>query len=293
MRGTLFFGVLALATGWACDCTSAPDDSVVRFGVVTDCHYADREPNLALNRHYRVAKEKLAACVGKMNELKPDFLIELGDFKDAGRDEAETLRFLDEVESVFAGFRGPRYHVLGNHDADRISKDQFLAHVANTGFAAAKAEYAFEKKGVKFIVLDGNFNADGTPYDRGNFDWRVANVSAEGLDFLRREIASASGPVVVFCHQRLDVDDHYAPRNAADVRRILEASGGKVKAVFTGHHHAGGESVVGGIPYHSIKAVIEGGRVTDNAFALVEMDGNGRMLVRHFRTDEIAETAKW
>ena len=83
-------------------------------------------------------------------------------------------------------------------------------------------------------------------------------LSAEGLDFLQREIASASGPVVVFCHQRLDVDDHYAPRNAADVRRILEASGGKVKAVFTGHHHVGGESVVGGIPYYSIKAVIEG-----------------------------------
>lgn len=256
--------------------------SLIRFGVVTDCHYADREPNLALNRHYRVAKKKLAACVEKMNELKPDFLIELGDFKDAGADEAETLRFLDEIETVFAGFRGPRYHVLGNHDEDRISKEQFLAHITNTGFAAAKAEYAFERKGVKFIVLDGNFNADGTPYDRGNFDWRVANVSADGLDFLRREIASASGPVVVFCHQRLDVDDHYAPRNAADVRRILEASEGKVKAVFTGHHHAGGKSVVGGIPYYSIKAVIEGGRATDNAFALVELDGNGRASVQAF-----------
>lgn len=252
---------------------------LVRFGVVTDCHYAERMPNFQLNRHYRVAKEKLAACVDKMNELKPDFLIELGDFKDAGRDETETLRFLDEIEGVFAGFRGPRHHVLGNHDADRISKAQFLAHVTNTGFAAARAEYSFETKGVKFIVLDGNFNADGTPYDHGNFDWRVSNVSAAGLAFLRREIGSAKGPIIVFCHQRLDVDDHYATRNAAEVRRILEASGGKVKAVFTGHHHSGGESVVRGIPYYSIKAVIEGGRLTDNAFALVEMAADGRVFV--------------
>jgi len=150
-----------LCTGTA----RAGENAVVRFGMVTDCHYADREP--AGSRHYRASLEKLGECVDFMNGQWLDFLIELGDMKDqaAQPDEAQTLVYLQEIERVFAGFGGPRYHVLGNHDMDSISKAQFMAQVENTGIAPDNTYYSFDANGIHYIVLDANYTSAGADYD--------------------------------------------------------------------------------------------------------------------------------
>lgn len=103
------------------------------FGIVTDAHYADADPGGS--RRYRESISKMTECVKLMNDKKVDFLVELGDLKDKGRPatEAATLKFLSAIEKVYGQFKGPRYHVLGNHDVDSISKEQFLARVENTG----------------------------------------------------------------------------------------------------------------------------------------------------------------
>lgn len=90
-----------------------------------DLHYADRSPNGS--RYYRQSLTKLSECVELMNEQRVDFVIELGDFKDQNvhPDEEETLRFLETIESTFTQFKGPVYHVLGNHDMDSIQKTSF------------------------------------------------------------------------------------------------------------------------------------------------------------------------
>ena len=67
---------------------------------------------------------------------------------------------------------------------------------------------------------------------------------------------------VVFCHQNFDdrPDDPHVIRNADIVRRIFAASG-KVRYVFCGHYHAGGDSVIDGIRYHTLPAVCEGSSI--------------------------------
>ena len=55
----------------------------VRFGIVTDCHYADADP--VGTRFYRESLDKLGECVDRMNAERVDFLLELGDFKDEDR----------------------------------------------------------------------------------------------------------------------------------------------------------------------------------------------------------------
>ena len=256
---------------------------LTRFGLVTDCHYADRESDCDLNRYYREAEGKLADCIRTMNAERPDFLIELGDFKDKGADESETLRFVERIERTFSGFMGPRHHVLGNHDTDAISKEQFLARISNAGFAKAEPYYAFESNGVTCVVLDANYNPDRTPYCRGNFDWRVAVIPDAELRWLERTLDAARGPVVVFCHQRLDTDGDLGVKNAAQVRARLERSG-KVVGVFTGHDHAGAHAFVNGIGYTTLKGVIEG--PTDNAYAIAEVYASGRVEVRGFCSAE-------
>jgi len=103
---------------------SAKEDfEPIRFGIVTDIHYADRVTPDNSNRYYKESLGKLSECVDLMNEQDLDFLIELGDFKDQGAvpKEEETLDFLNTVEKEFRRFKGPCYHVLGNHDHDSIS----------------------------------------------------------------------------------------------------------------------------------------------------------------------------
>ena len=242
----------------------------VRFGVVADCHYADRPTYLG--RDCRGALKRLGESVATFNALPLDFAIELGDLKDNGGDIPKTLACLECAESVFATFRGPRYHVLGNHDMDVLTKAEFLSRVENAGFARASPHYAFTQGGVRFIVLDANFNADGSDYCRGNFDWRMAVIPQWQLEWLQGELDRARGPVVVFNHQRLDTSDQLAVANAATVRDLFERSG-IVAAVFTGHHHDGGFKEIGGIPYYTVKGLVETTSSLADCALAVEISG--------------------
>ena len=245
----------------------------VRFGIVTDCHYADVDPSGT--RFYRESPGRLAECVARMNAEEVDFLIELGDFKDQGRPpvKADTLAYLEQIETVFQRFEGATYHVLGNHDVDSISKAQFLARVTNTGIDPARSYYSFDARGLHCVVLDANFRSDDVAYDHGNFDWTDANLPAHELDWLRKDLAATSGPVVVFIHQLLDGTDSVSVRNAEQVRQVLEQSR-KVQIVFQGHHHQGRYTQINGIHYYTLKALVEGQGEGSNSYAIVEVKGD-------------------
>ncbi len=242
----------------------------VRFGMLTDPHYADRDTYGS--RFFRDSLDKMNAAVNDMNGRNLDFVIELGDFKDedAPAITANTRHYLRRIESVFVTFHGPRYHVLGNHDMDSLSKPEFLAEIENTGIAPNSAHYAFDVKGLHCVALDANYRADGVAYSHNNFDWTDANVPDAQLDWLRRDLAATHGPVVVFIHQRLDGEGDLFINNAAAVRSILEESG-KTLAVLQGHHHGGDYMQIKGIHYYTLRGMVEGPGINNNAYAVVEL----------------------
>jgi predicted phosphodiesterase len=219
-----------------------------------------------------------------MNTQKVDFLIELGDFKDQNQPpvEQKTITYLRAVEKVFQKFNGPTYHVLGNHDEDSISKEQFLTNVENTGIAPAKSYYSFDFNGVHFVILDANYRADGTDYDHGNFDWTDANIPPAELNWLKQDLAAEPGPVILFTHQLLDGAGPYYVKNAAKVRQVLKESD-KVTAVFQGHHHSGSYSRIEGIHYYTLKAMVEGRGEENNAYAIVEVRPDRSITVTGYR----------
>ena len=253
-----------------------------RFGIVTDCHYADAD--VAGTRFYRESLDKLSECVELMNAEKVDFLIELGDFKDQNSPpvEQKTLSYLQAVEEVFQEFSGPTYHVLGNHDLDSISKMQFLARVENTNIDSGRSYYSFDVNGLHCIVLDANYRTDGAGYDHGNFDWTDANIPSGELDWLKQDLAEAPGSVIVFIHQLLDGVGSVYVKNAAQVRQVLQASG-KPLAVFQGHHHSGSYSSSDGIPYYTLKALIEGTGPENNSYAIAEVHTEGSITITGYR----------
>ena len=274
-------------------CVRKGESPVVKFGMVTDCHYADipyaKRPWPVGDASYRDSTAKLAECVALMNKERPDFLVELGDFKDLGPDKKSTIGYLDRIEGVFRGFSGDRYHVLGNHDLDALDKPEFLARVSNAGQPKALAHYSFERGGIKFVVLDACYNSKMEDYRPGNWRWDNANIPPDQLEWLGRELESAQGNVVVFCHQCLDpqADVSHLVRNAADVRSVIEKSG-KVRAVFTGHQHSGRINKVNGITYYSLRALVLNAGAEENSYATVDVYASGNIVVTGYRKAEPA-----
>lgn len=260
----------------------------VRFGVLTDAHYADG-PSRG-TRFYRESRSKVREAVTQLGAARVTFLAQLGDIKDmvAGESPERTLDHLSLITHETARFNGPVYHVLGNHDMDNVSKPQALGLLRSTGVAAGRSFYSFSRGGVRFITLDACYTKAGGDYDRGNFDWRDANVPAAELAWLRGELAASAEPVIVLAHQRLDGAGDVYVTNSAAVREAFEASG-NVLAVFQGHDHAGARSTLGGIHYYTLKAVVEGSGQDSNSYAVVEVRSDLSISVRGYRKAETAE----
>ena len=262
---------------------------VVRFGMVTDIHYADIDPDAAPvgvtgRRFYRESKRKLREAVDVFNARGVDFAIELGDFKDDTRGREGTIRHLEAIEAEFACFNGPRYHVAGNHDFDCLTPQEFFTRVPNDGRINSNGYYSFRRGGITFIVLNACYDSSLKPYSCAN-PWDDANVPPEELAWFAGELAAADGPVIVFCHQKLD--DRSEPRhlikNAASVRALMERSG-KVKGVFVGHQHKGGYRVMNGIAYYTLRALVCDSGEGANSFAEVSVCADGTFTVTGWRS---------
>jgi len=262
--------LLSFPALWSCN-----NDLPVHFGLITDVHFADRPPRGT--RYYNQSKQKLLEALHVFNKSNLHFIIQLGDYKDEDDrpEKSRTLAYLDEIETAMRQYNGPVYHVLGNHDMDSISKQDFLAHTQNHGAAKGKNYYSFVFNRLKFIVLDANYNTDGSDYDSGNFDWTSAQIPESQIQWLKTELAGGSDPVIVFVHQLLDwfsgMHKSLYIRNAEEIVEILEKSN-RVLAVFQGHHHSGNYSFRNGIHYFTMKAAVEGALPENNSFATVEID---------------------
>ncbi len=247
----------------------------VRFGVLTDSHYADRDPSGT--RYYRQSLSKMKDAITILNQEKVDFIIHLGDFKDEhpSKVESDTIRFLQTIESQFARFNGPRYHCIGNHDLDSISKEQFQSNVTNTGISPTSTYFSFDHNGFHFIVLDPNFHQDGRPHHKGDFPWYDANLPKEQWNWFLSDLAKTKFPTMVFSHFPLY---HFVKEaavfhlaNYERAQRIMEQSG-RVVACFHGHTHEENYTEVNGIHYCTHYGMVDHDGAENNSFAIVEVN---------------------
>jgi len=258
--------------------------SVVRFGILTDIHYADREP--AKERYYWQSLTKMKEAIDTMNQEKVDFIVELGDFKDQDLvpTEKKTLKYLADIESVFRKFHGPTYHVLGNHDMDGISKSQFQSEILNTGISPEKTYYSFNQKGIHFVILDGNYTKDGRDFDHGTYRWENPWIPAKEMNWLKEDLKSDELPSIIFIHQLLDDSKGMkrSVQNAAAVRKILEKSG-KVLCVFQGHINAEKYDLINRIHYYSLISMVEGDGPENSSYVIVDVHKKGGLKIHGYR----------
>ncbi len=274
-RAFLRNGTLLLATVDSSSVLADQQESVLRVGLVTDLHYADKPP--AGSRHYRETPDKLAEAAAKFSGNQPDFIVELGDFIDAADSVDAELGYLKRINKEFLPICGHRHHVLGNHCVYTLNKREFLDVVEQP-----ESYYSFDVGDFHFIVLDSCFRSDGTPYGRKNFEWTDPNIPAAELEWLKANLNGTKKKTVVFAHQRLDVSNHYGVKNADSVRKVFEESG-RVLAVLQGHSHKNDHNEIGGIHYCTLVAMVEGSGANNNAFSMMEIAAGGTIRIEGFR----------
>lgn len=235
----LYLLVALYATIFIYSCAAPNNSSSVKFAIASDFHAMDVPDG----------KERLASFISAAKRDSVDFIIELGDF----------CR-LDSVSgpyiAIWDSFEGNKYHVLGNHDMDRYTKEEYTE-----GMKMAGRYYSFDRGDFHFIVLDGNNLYDGkeySHYSKGNYyvDSKMrAFVDPEQMEWLKKDLASTDKRCVLFSHQSIDL----FMNNGHMVRQILESENQrskfkKVVLAFSGHNHSNYTKEIGGITYMQINS---------------------------------------
>jgi predicted phosphodiesterase len=193
-----------------------PEDKKVRFGVIADLHHDIMHDGI----------ERLSAFISDMNKKTPDFIIQMGDFCMPKKTNAPLME-------VWNQFKGPKYHVIGNHDTDGGFKPDEVVDF----WKAEGKYYSFDRNGFHFVVLNGNEHNESKSRPGGYARF----ISTTQLDWLRKDLETTSLPSVICCHQGLD-NDAGGLENGTLLRYTLEqanekAGWKKVIMVLSGHHH--------------------------------------------------------
>lgn len=227
---TLFLAALLGTLGLSCG--PKTEDQTIRFGVIADVHKDVMHD----------ADERLAAFIDDASSRDLDFIIQLGDFV---RPYDYNLEFL----GIWNAYQGDAWHVLGNHDTDGgFSFYDVVEYQDMPG-----RYYSFDRKGVRFIVLDGN-----EVHPEGRRPGYQRYMGAEQIEWMLGEVRSAPGRVVLFSHQTLK-DKDMGVENADEIRAALEAENRaagytKVIAAIAGHNHTDYTEQINGIHYLAINS---------------------------------------
>lgn len=206
---------------------------LMRIGICADLHHdliSDGE-------------RRIQVFINEMNNLQPDFILQMGDFcvpKEKNR----------PLMDIWNQFKGPKYHVIGNHDRD----GGFTLQQLMDFWEAKGAYYSFDCKGYHFVVLNGNERPTGDTskgYPR--------SVTKTQRQWMKNDIAATSLPVIIFCHQGIDNDmDGVVEGNLLRVvfeKINKEAGFNKIQMVFSGHHHENYYNPYNNIHYIQVNSI--------------------------------------
>jgi len=212
----------------------ASKSSTLRFGVIADLHQDVMHDG----------PKRMEAFIEDMEERKPDFIIQLGDF-------CRPYNYNKVIMDLWKRFQGPRYHVIGNHDMDGgFTRKQVVDFWEVEG-----KYYSFDLNGYHLVILDGN-DQDPRPERPEGY---ARYIGKEQLEWLETDLDQTDLPVIVFCHQGLD-NDLGGIYNGTESRLVLErankkAGFQKVILVFSGHHHQDYYNVINDIHYIQINSM--------------------------------------
>ena len=184
-------------------------DKPVKIGVIADLHHDVMHDGL----------ERVQAFVKRMQTVQPDALLQLGDFAYPNAKNSDVIQLFNEAHER-------TLHVIGNHDTDSGHTKQQCLDI----WGMPKRYYTQDVEGLHLLVLDGNDS--GSPTHKGGY---VSYIGEEQIEWLKDQLATLAGPIMVVCHQPLA--GAWAVNNADEIQTILATAADKIVLVINGHSH--------------------------------------------------------
>jgi len=261
------------------------------IGLVADAQFADIEAKGT--RFYRASLARLEAAVEHCNGRDLAFCVHLGDLID------RDWNSFDEITRPLARSRHVWHQVLGNHDFD-VADEKKTAVPSRLGIATRRK--AFDHGAFRFVILDTN---DVSTYAhpagasaREEAGRELARLQAAGvrqarpwnggigaeqrawLDRTCGEARTAGRKVVVLAHHPVYPENEHNVWNAAEVLAVLDRNP-QVVAWFNGHNHAGNFGVRSGVPFVTLRGMVE--TPDTSAFAVARVLSDRIVLTGHGR----------
>jgi beta-galactosidase len=271
---------------------------LIQFGLMTDIQYCDCDT--WGSRFFRNSLKKLEEAVNFFNAQNVQFTINLGDNIDSNSENYSAD--FNAVLYRLGHLKNHVYNTPGNHCYRGITENRILYEKLNM----PSTYYFFQKGNWMFIMLNTNevstyANIAGTPLEqelsvildrikssggRQGASWN-GGVSQKQLKWLKNLLEKAEKSeynVLVFSHHPLYPESAFNALNSIDILNIVSKFS-NVRAIFSGHHHAGSFAYFENIPVITVEGMVETEK--ENAFGIVTicddkivLEGEGRMTSR-------------
>lgn len=204
-------------------------------------------------------------AVDKLNELRPEFVITVGDMIQGGRGNRDVKKLKgqwNEFNSFIEGFDMPFFYLPGNHDVGNEVADQIWDEMYGVRY------YSFTYKNVLFLCL----NTQGGP------GTKPALLQDEQINWALAELKKTAKVrwTLVFMHQPLWLmEEGILIRNEGkkELRKtqtgwpkIAEALKGRKHTVFAGHIHHYGKYLRNGTSFYTLGTTGGGSKLRGVAF---------------------------
>lgn len=228
MTRRLFFVFFILFLSFAFAYADSPDDEF-SFAVI-----GDTRPTESFGK----IPEIFSKAIEKINSLKPDFVVHVGDCICLGMNDAN----ISGIETQWNAFKdstkrlsAPLYMVVGNEDVWSVKSEYYFKKLFGP-----KLYYSFDYKNSHFIILNSELAG------------RANDIPEEERLWLENDLeATNKEHIFVFLHRPIFSFKH-AWRMSEKTRDYLKNLFSKynVKAVFSGHEHLYREDIYGGVKYY-------------------------------------------
>ncbi|GLR16910.1 metallophosphoesterase family protein [Portibacter lacus] len=236
-------GILSKWYPFASKITSSASEKV-QFGFITDLHHG----------LCKGAIDRLQIFLDEASSKSLDFIMQGGDF-------CFSEPAAQECVDLWNTYAGEKYHVLGNHDMDKGSKEDIMKL-----WGMKEKYYSFDKGDFHFVILDGNYiKKDGEYVDYGHANFYIDQekrslFSPEQIEWLKQDLAGTEKQTVIISHQALDeIWDGWSSPSRFEIREVIDEANNnfefqKVIACFCGHHHVDEHSIINDVHYFQMNS---------------------------------------
>lgn len=257
----------------------------------SDIHYGTHEARtvrgIMKRKLVHYAKPLVEKLIKKINLIKPDIVINLGDLID-NIDYENDIAHLKDIWKTLQDIKSIFYSLQGNHDVKHIDRNK-VAEI----MGYQNPTFSIDLSGYHFVLLGVGSEKIKDP-DSG----RVTNktISKEDLKWLESDIKTNKLPSLFFLHYGVAEDDMKDNwwfeknkeggllYNRNELKKILKTDK-NLLAVFSGHQHWTKTTIENDISYHVISSLVEnvnGDGVPEGIWYEVDIEGSVINVKQHY-----------